>query len=123
MTQEVEIVADSPNKDERMWGMLCHLIAFSGYIIPFGSVLGPLIIWLIKKDEMPFVDDQGKESLNFQLTMLIAVIISIILMFVIIGFLLLGVIVIYQIVVIIIASIKANDGVKYRYPYTIRFIK
>ena len=122
MTQEVE-VTDSPSKDERMWGMLCHLIAFSGYIIPFGSVLGPLIIWLIKKDEMPFVDDQGKESLNFQLTMMIAVIISLILVFVFIGFLLLGIIIIYQIVVIIIASIKANDGVKYRYPYTIRFIK
>ena len=123
MTQEVEVATESPNKDERMWGMLCHLIAFSGYIIPFGSVLGPLIIWLIKKDEMPFVDDQGKESLNFQLTMLIAVIVSLLLTLLIIGFLLLGVLIVYQIVVIIIASIKANDGVKYRYPYTIRFIK
>jgi len=103
--------------------MLCHLIAFSGYLVPFGSVLGPLIIWMIKKDEMPFVDDQGKESLNFQLTMLIAMIVSIILMFVLIGFVLIGVIIIYQIVVIIIASIKANEGVRYRYPYTIRFIK
>lgn len=72
---------------------------------------------------MPFVDDQGKESLNFQLTMLIAVIVSAILMFVVIGFFLIGVLIIYQIVVIIIASIKANDGVRYRYPYTIRFIK
>ena len=122
MAQEVD-VSEAPGKEERMWGMFCHLIAFSGYLIPFGSVLGPLVIWLIKKDEMPFVDDQGKESLNFQLTMLIAMIISIILMFVFIGFLLIGVLIIYQIVVIIIASIKANDGVKYRYPYTIRFIK
>lgn len=122
MTQEME-AQDALSKDERMWGMFCHLIAFSGYLIPFGSVLGPLIIWLIKKDEMPFVNDQGKESLNFQLTMLIAVIVSVILMFVIIGFLLLGVLIIYQIVVIIIASIKANEGVRYRYPYTIRFIK
>ena len=122
MTEEPDIL-ETPNKDERMWGMFCHLIAFSGYVIPFGSVLGPLIIWLIKKDEMPFVDDQGKESLNFQLTMMIAMIVSLVLMFVFIGFLLLGVLIIYQIVVIIIASIKANDGVKYRYPYTIRFIK
>lgn len=122
MTQEME-AQDTLDKDERMWGMFCHLIAFSGYMIPFGSVLGPLIIWLIKKDEMPFVDDQGKESLNFQLTMLIAVIVSAILMFVVIGFFLIGVLIIYQIVVIIIASIKANDGVRYRYPYTIRFIK
>ena len=122
MSQEVD-VTEEPTKDERMWGMFCHLIAFSGYLIPFGSVLGPLIIWLIKKDEMPFVDDQGKESLNFQLTMLIAVIISAILMLVFIGFLLLGVLIIFQIVVVIVASIKANDGIKYRYPYTIRFIK
>ncbi len=122
MTQDIE-TTDSPDKDARLWGMLCHLIAFSGYVIPFGSVLGPLIIWLIKKDEMPFVDDQGKESLNFQLTMLIAVIISAILMFVVIGFLLLGVLIIFQIIVVIMASIKANEGVRYRYPYTIRFIK
>ncbi len=122
MTEEVE-ATETLSKDERMWGMLCHLTAFSGYLIPFGSVLGPLIVWMIKKDEMPFVDDQGKESLNFQLTMLIAVIVSVILMFVFIGFLLFGVLVIFQIIVIIMAGIKANDGVKYRYPYTIRFIK
>jgi uncharacterized protein len=122
VAEELQIT-DKFSKDERTWGMLCHLIAFSGYLIPFGSILGPLIIWMIKKDEMPFVDDQGKESLNFQITMLLAVIVSVILMFVLIGFLLLGVLVIYQIVVIIMASIKANDGVKYRYPYTIRFIK
>jgi uncharacterized protein len=122
MTQDIEAV-DSPDKDARLWGMLCHLLSFSGYLIPFGSVLGPLIIWLIKKDEIPFVNDQGKESLNFQLTMLIAVIVSAILMFVVIGFLLFGVLIIYQIIVVIMASIKANEGVRYRYPYTIRFIK
>lgn len=114
---------DSISKDERMWGMFCHLIAFSGFIIPFGSILGPLIIWLIKKDEMPFVDDQGKESLNFQLTMLIAFIISALLMLVLIGFVMIGILFIYEIVVIIIAAIKANDGVRYRYPYVVRFIK
>ncbi len=122
MTEELQ-TTDMPNKDERLWGMLCHLLSFSGYLVPFGSVLGPLIVWMIKKDEMPFVNDQGKESLNFQLTMLIAVIVSVILCFVLIGFLMLGVVLIFQIVVVIIASIKANDGIKYRYPYTIRFIK
>lgn len=122
VTEELQ-TTDMPNKDERLWGMLCHLLSFSGYLVPFGSVLGPLIVWMIKKDEMPFVNDQGKESLNFQLTMLIAVIISAILCFVLIGFLMLGVVLIFQIVVVIMASIKANDGVKYRYPYTIRFLK
>lgn len=122
MTEELQ-TTETLSKDERLWGMLCHLLAFSGYIIPFGNVLGPLVIWMIKKDEMPFVDDQGKESLNFQLTMLIAIIISAILTIVLIGFLLLGILIIFQIIVIIMAAIKANDGVKYRYPYTIRFIK
>lgn len=122
MAQEVEEQA-AVDQEERMWGMLCHLSAFSGYLVPFGSVIAPLVVWLIKKDEMPFVDDQGKESLNFQLTMLIAAIVSIILMFVFIGFLLIGVVIIFQIVMIIVASIKANEGVRYRYPYNIRFIK
>ena len=122
MAEELQ-TSDAPDKDERLWGMLCHLLSFSGYLIPFGSVLGPLIIWMIKKDEMPFVNDQGKESLNFQLTMLIAVIVSVILCFVLIGFLMLGVVLIFQILVVIMASIKANEGIKYRYPYTIRFLK
>ena len=122
MAEELQ-TSNAPNKDERLWGMLCHLLSFSGYLIPFGSVLGPLIIWMIKKDEMPFVNDQGKESLNFQLTMLIAVIVSVILCLVLIGFLMLGVVLIFQIVVVIMASIKANEGIKYRYPYTIRFLK
>jgi len=122
MTEEMEST-DVLSKDERMWGMMCHLLAFSGYIIPFGSVLGPLIIWMIKKEEMPFVNDQGKESLNFQLTMLIAIIISAILTLVLIGIFMLGALIIFQIVVIIMAAIKANDGIKYRYPCTIRFIK
>lgn len=113
----------SVNKDERTWGMLCHLLALSGFIIPFGSIIGPLIIWLIKKDEMNFVDDQGKESINFQLTMLIAFIVSAILMLVAIGFLLMVILAIFDVVVIIIASIKANDGIRYRYPYAIRFLK
>jgi len=122
MNQEIE-TNGTPEKDERMWGMLCHLTAFAGLIIPFGWILGPLIVWLIKKDEMPFVDDQGKESLNFQLTMFIAFIISAILIFVVIGFLFVGILYIYEIIVLIIASIKANDGVRYRYPYTIKFLK
>ena len=112
-----------PGKDERTWGMLCHLIAFSGVVIPFGNIIGPLVIWLIKKDEMPFVDDQGKESLNFQITMFIAVIVCVLLAFVFIGFLLMIVLLIFWLVVVIIAAIKANDGVYYRYPYAIRFLK
>ena len=59
------------SSDERMWGMLCHLSTFAGYLVPFGNISGPLIVWLVKKDEYAFVDDQGKESLNFQISITI----------------------------------------------------
>lgn len=120
-----QVMENTPSKDERTWGMLCHLTAFVGLFIPVPGlcILGPLVIWLIKKDEMPFVDDQGKESLNFQLSMLIAFIISALLAFILIGFVLMGILYVFDFVVLIIASIKANDGVRYRYPYAIRFIK
>ncbi|MDX1518883.1 MAG: DUF4870 domain-containing protein [Gammaproteobacteria bacterium] len=122
MEQQPE-VQTTASPDEKTWGMLCHLIAFSGYLIPFGSILGPLVIWLIKREEMPFVDDQGKESLNFQITMMLAAIVSIILIFVVVGFLLLGLVIIFQFVMVIIASIAAYKGEAYRYPLTVRFIK
>ncbi len=112
----------APDKDARLWGMLCHLTAFAGFIVPFGSIIAPLVIWLIKKNDIPFVDDQGKESINFQITVLIAAIICGILMFIGIGFLLLFALAIYAIIMVIIASIKANEGIAYRYPYTLRLI-
>lgn len=109
--------------NERTMAMLCHLLALSGYVIPFGNIIGPLVMWLVKKDEMPFVDEQGKESLNFQITVMIAMIVSFVLVFVIIGFFLLIAIGIGSLVLVIIATIKANEGTHYRYPLTIRLIK
>ena len=114
---------DTISKEERTWGMLCHLIVLSGFIIPFASIIAPLVIWLIKKDEMPFVNDQGKESLNFQITILIGFIISFILAFVFIGFLLMIALAIFDLIMVIVAAMKANEGVRYRYPYSLRFIK
>ena len=111
-------------KDERMWAMFCHLTALSGYIVPLGSIIGPLIIWLIKREDYALVNDQGKESLNFQLTMLIGFLISIPLVFVFcIGWLLAIVLAVLDLVFVIIATIKANEGVAYRYPMCIRFIR
>jgi uncharacterized Tic20 family protein len=111
------------SKDAKTWGMLCHLIALAGFVVPFGNIIGPLVIWLIKKDEYPFVDDQGKESLNFQISMTIYFIISAILIIVVIGILLMIALVIVEVIFIIIATVKANSGEKYRYPLTIRLIK
>ena len=123
MSEELENSEEGLSKDERNWGMICHLSSLSGLIIPFGSILGPIIVWAIKKDEMPFVDRQGKEAINFQLTMTIVIIISWVLMFALIGLLLLPAAILYTLVMIVIAAIKANDGVEYSYPYTIRFFK
>ena len=110
-------------EQERMWGMLCHLSAFAAFIIPFGSLIGPFIVWMIKKDEMPFVNDQGKESLNFQISILIYSIVAALLIFIVIGIFLLIAVAIADIVFVIIASIAANKGESYRYPMTLRLIK
>lgn len=110
-------------KDARLWGMLCHLSALAGAIIPLGAIIGPLVVWLIKKNESEFVDDQGKESLNFQLTVLIAMVVSAILIIVVIGIFLLIAVGIADLVFVIIASVKANSGERCRYPFAIRFFK
>ena len=110
-------------KEHRTWGMLCHLLALAGIVVPFGNVIGPLVIWLIKKDEIPFVNEQGKEALNFQITLAIGMLICIPLVFVIIGLPLLMALGIFSLVMTIIASIKANDGVHYRYPFRLQLIK
>ena len=119
-------MSDAPqvSKDEQNWTMFCHLSALSGFIIPFGSVIGPLIIWLMKRAEMPMVEVHGKEVLNFQITVMIAAIVSFALMFVLIGFVLIGVVAIGALVLTIMAAIKVSNGdYSYRYPFTLRLIK
>lgn len=118
-----EPIADV-EKQSRLWGMLCHLSALAGFIgIPFGNIIGPLIIWLIKKNDFPFVNEQGKEALNFQISLTIYGIIAALLIFVVIGIFLLIGLGIFGLIMVIIASIKANQGESYRYPITIRIIK
>ena len=119
-TQQIE---SQPTKDERTWAMLSHFSALCMFIFPFGNILAPLIIWLIKKDEMPFVEDQAKEVLNFQISMTIYFIGSMILIIVLIGIPILIVLGIFNVIITIIAGIKANDGKSYRYPINLRLIK
>lgn len=111
------------SNDDRLWGMLAHLSALSGYVIPFGNVIGPLIIWVLKKDELPFVDDQGKESLNFQINVLLAAALVIALLCTAIGIVLAPILAVYALVMTVMAAIKANQGVAYRYPFTLRLIR
>jgi uncharacterized protein len=118
------VTTSLPTKDERTWGMIAHLSAFAGLVLPFaGGVIGPLVVWLIKRDESEFVADQGKEALNFNISVLIASVICGILIFVAVGILLSAALFIYWICVTIIAGIKAGEGVRYRHRFTLRLVK
>ena len=128
--KETPVAAEEPvdagtlTKDDRTWAMLAHLLTLSGLIIPFGNVIAPLVIYLIKKDEMPFVVDQAKEALNFQITVTALYILCIPLSFFFcVGLFIAIPVAIAQAVFAVIGGIKANEGVKYRYPLTIRIIK
>ena len=111
-------------KDAQMWGMFCHLAALAGFIgVPLGHIIGPLVIWLIKKDDYVMVDEQGKESVNFQISMTIYSVVAGILIFVIVGIFLLIALAIMNFILVIMASIKTSNGESFRYPFTIRFLK
>src|SRR5690242_11127927 len=89
------------SSDERNWAMFCHLAGLAGFlpVIPFlGNVIGPLVLWLVKREQYPFVDDQGKEALNFQITMLIATILAMLLIPVLVGIVLLPAVIVADVV-------------------------
>src|SRR5690349_24906965 len=107
----------------RTWCVLCHASALLGLFFHFlGHLLGPLIVWLVKRGDSPEIDAHGKESLNFQLSMLIYDAIAAILCIVLIGIPILIILWIMNTVCVIIASIRASEGKFYRYPITIRFL-
>ena len=121
--ESTSAIETTPSKDERTWAMLSHFSTLCMFIFPFGNILAPLIIWLIKKEEMSFVEDQAKEVLNFQISMTIYLIGSLILIILLIGIPILIGLVIFNVIITIIAGIKANDGKCYRYPLNLRLIK
>jgi len=108
----------------RTWCVLAHGSALLGFVIPWiFHILGPLIVWLAKRGDAPEIDAHGKESLNFQISMLIYSIIAGVLCLVLVGFVLLFILHIMNLVLVIIAAIQASDGKLYRYPFAIRLIK
>jgi uncharacterized Tic20 family protein len=116
-------VPGSLSQEDRNWGLIAHLSSLSGLIIPLGSVLGPLIVYLVKKDQSAFGADCAKEALNFNLTVVIAAIVCAILWLVFVGILLSVVLFFAWVVLTIIAAVRASEGTSYRYPATIRFVK
>ena len=115
--------AASPTRDERQWAMLCHLSAMLMYCTVIGGFIAPLVIWLLKRDEMPFVADQGRETLNFQITTLLALIAGGLLAIVLIGFVIIGAVLLFHFIVTVIATVKVSEGVLYRYPICWRVIR
>ena len=118
MTNDYPAVPEPVPGASRGWAAAAHLIPLIGL-----SFVAPLVIWLIKRDEDAFVEYHSREALNFQLTLIIYIIASVLLMLVLIGFILIFVVGIFAFVVIIIAGVKAAGGEFYRYPLNIRFIK
>jgi len=106
-----------PTPEARNLAMLCHLLSI------FTGFLACLIIWLLKKDSHPFIDDQGKEALNFQITMLIGFLVAGVTMCIVVGFFLAPVLVVLNLVFCIMGTVKAHNGIAYRYPFNLRFIK
>ena len=108
--------------DERTWSIVLHLSALCVLFIPLGHLLGPLVIWLIKRGEMPMVDRHGKEALNFQITVTLASFLCGLLFFAGIGLILLFVLLVADAVLVIMAAVKTSRGEAFRYPFTWRLI-
>lgn len=108
---------------ERNWSMLCHLSAFAGFFFPFGGIIGPLICWLTRKDESEWVNLNGRNALNFQLSMLLYMVLAVPLVFIVIGIPILAILSVLKVVCIILASVKAPKGELFKYPLSIPFIQ
>ncbi|MEN8235405.1 MAG: DUF4870 domain-containing protein [Actinomycetota bacterium] len=117
MTDDYPPVPDPVSSESRGWAAAAHLVPLIGF-----GFIAPLVIWLMKRDEDPFIEYHGREALNFQISFMIYMIASALLMFAIIGFLLLPVVAIWGFVVMIIAGVKGANGEFYRYPLIFRFV-
>lgn len=114
----------APTENERTWGMLAHLAALAGLVIPLiGNVLGPLVVSIARSDQSPFVAAHAREALNFNISVTLAAIVCAVLMLVFVGFLLGSALFIAWLVMTLIAAIKASEGASYRYPISLRLVK
>ena len=115
---------DAAQQSAQNWALACHLAGFAMYTgIPFASVLGPFVVWQLKRDEHPLIDDQGKEAVNFQISIAIYTLVSFAMIFCFfIGVPMLAFLAVWHIVLMILAAIKSNQGHYYRYPLCLRLV-
>ena len=109
-------------KEEKNWAALSHIASFAGFFIPFGNIVGPLLVWVLKKEDSSYVDFHGKEALNFQISVTIYFLIASALVILLIGIPLLLLVFLFSFIFPVIAAIRASEGVYYYYPFSIRLI-
>lgn len=125
-----EFVSRNPDANQRNVALACHLLGLTGFVIPFGHIIGPLVLWLVKRDGQPFVEDHGKEALNFQISYTLWFILAGILAFLLIWTVVVPVLIavgmfvlaLIWIVTLITAAMRASRGESYRYPFTLRLV-
>lgn len=117
--KEIRVLTEA----ERNWSMLCHMSAFLGFVFPFGGIIGPLVCWMSKRDESLWLNENGKSALNFNLSVLLYMVLISPLVLIVVGIPLIGMLVLFRIIFIIIASVKASKGEEFRYPLSIPFIQ
>ena len=121
--ERTDVVAVGVPKTARNWAVAAHLSGLSLYLgIPFGNIIGPLLIWLFKRGESPFIEAQAKEALNFQLSITIYGVVAGLLIILLVGVFLIPIVLILQIVLTIVAAVRASEGKAYTYPFTIRLV-
>jgi uncharacterized Tic20 family protein len=109
---------------ERTWGMIAHFSALAFFVLPpVGCVVGPLVVWALKKDRYPFATEAAKEAINFNITVLIGYAVCAVLAFVFVGLVLGTALFIYWLVMTIVAGVKASEGIHYRHRFTLRILR
>ena len=114
--------ASEVDDEERTWGILAHAGGFAGLAVPFGNVLAPLVVWLTKKDESRFVDENGKRALNFQLTWSVVLLVTALSVLVGVGVVLFPLAILAWLILTVLGTVKASEGEVYDYPLTIHFV-
>ena len=112
----------TPSSDEKTMAMVCHLLGLVGYVIPFGNIVAPLVLWQMKKEGSAYIDYHGKEAVNFQIALTVYIFIAALSIMVLIGFVLAPLVGIAGLILMVMAAIKAKDGENYRYPFIFRVL-